>query len=84
MFGLCVRFTCKDEAAAEAYDKLVAETIEAIKTDEPEHWYTPPTRWRASLSSASSTSCTGTGRRRGAQGVPAHPPLPGSAGSVPG
>ena len=35
MFGLCVRFTCKDEAAAEAYDKLVAETIEAIKTDEP-------------------------------------------------
>ena len=35
MFGLCVRFTCKDEAAAEAYDKLVAETIEAIKADEP-------------------------------------------------
>ena len=35
MLGLCVRFTCKDEAAAEAYDKLVAETIEAIKADEP-------------------------------------------------
>lgn len=35
MFGLCVRFTCKDEASAEAYDRLVAETIEAIKTDEP-------------------------------------------------
>ena len=35
MFGLFVRFTCKDEAAAEAYDKLVAETIEAIKTNEP-------------------------------------------------
>ena len=35
MFGLCVRFTCKDEAAAEAYDRLVAETIEAIKADEP-------------------------------------------------
>jgi quinol monooxygenase YgiN len=35
MFGLCVRFTCKDEAAAEAYDRLVAETIEAIKTNEP-------------------------------------------------
>ena len=35
MFGLCVRFTCKDQASAEAYDKLVAETIEAIKTDEP-------------------------------------------------
>jgi quinol monooxygenase YgiN len=34
MFGLFVRFTCKDQASAEAYDKLVAETIEAIKTDE--------------------------------------------------
>jgi quinol monooxygenase YgiN len=35
MFGLCVRFTCKDQASAEAYDKLVAETIEAIKANEP-------------------------------------------------
>jgi quinol monooxygenase YgiN len=35
MFGLCVRFTCKDEPSAEAYDRLVAETIEAIKTKEP-------------------------------------------------
>jgi len=35
MFGLFVRFTCKDEASAQAYDRLVAETIEAIKTDEP-------------------------------------------------
>jgi len=35
MFGLCVRFTCKDQASAEAYDRLVAETIEAIKTYEP-------------------------------------------------
>ncbi len=35
MFGLCVRFTCKDQAAAEAYDRLVAETIDAIKTGEP-------------------------------------------------
>jgi quinol monooxygenase YgiN len=35
MFGLSVRFTCKDQASAEAYDKLVAETIEKIKTDEP-------------------------------------------------
>ena len=35
MFGLCVRFTCKDEVSAEAYDRLVAETIEAIKTNEP-------------------------------------------------
>jgi quinol monooxygenase YgiN len=35
MFGLFVRFTCKDQAAAEAYDQLVAETIEAIKASEP-------------------------------------------------
>ena len=35
MFGLCVRFTCKDEASAAAYDRLVAETIEAIKLHEP-------------------------------------------------
>ena len=36
MFGLFVRFTCKDEASAEAYDRLVAETVEAIKANEPE------------------------------------------------
>jgi quinol monooxygenase YgiN len=35
MFGLCVRFTCKDQAAAEAYDRLVAETVEGIKDGEP-------------------------------------------------
>jgi quinol monooxygenase YgiN len=35
MFGLCVRFTCKDETSATAYDRLVAETIEAIKAYEP-------------------------------------------------
>jgi quinol monooxygenase YgiN len=35
MFGLCVRFTCKDEASAEAYDHLVAETIEGIRANEP-------------------------------------------------
>ena len=35
MVGLCVRFTCKDEASAEAYDRLVAETVEAIKANEP-------------------------------------------------
>jgi quinol monooxygenase YgiN len=35
MFGLCVRFTCKDQTSAEAYDRLVAETIEAIKINEP-------------------------------------------------
>ena len=26
---------CKDEASAEAYDRLVAETIEAMKASEP-------------------------------------------------
>jgi quinol monooxygenase YgiN len=35
VFGLCVRFTCKDETSAEAYDRLVAETVEAVKTGEP-------------------------------------------------
>ena len=35
MFGLVVRFTCKDEQSAGAFDQLVAETIEKIKTDEP-------------------------------------------------
>jgi quinol monooxygenase YgiN len=35
MFGLCVRFTCKDQASAEAYDRLVAETVEGIKANEP-------------------------------------------------
>ena len=35
MFGLCVRFTCKDETSAQAYDRLVAETIGAIKICEP-------------------------------------------------
>jgi quinol monooxygenase YgiN len=35
MFGLFVRFTCKDEASAQAYDRLVAETIKAIKANEP-------------------------------------------------
>ena len=35
MFGLSVRFTCKDQASAEAYDRLVAETIEQIKMHEP-------------------------------------------------
>ncbi len=35
MFGLCVRFTCRDEASAEAYDRLVAETIKGIRAGEP-------------------------------------------------
>jgi quinol monooxygenase YgiN len=34
MFGLCVRFTCKDESSAKAYDRLVGETIEGIKASE--------------------------------------------------
>ena len=35
MFGLTVRFTCKDQASAEAYDALVAETVEQITAHEP-------------------------------------------------
>jgi len=35
MFGLMVRFTCKDEASAEAFDRLVAETVEQIRRHEP-------------------------------------------------
>jgi quinol monooxygenase YgiN len=35
MFGLFVRFTCKDQVSAEAYDRLVVETVEAIKANEP-------------------------------------------------
>ena len=35
MFGLVVRFTCKDEASAEAYDGLTAETVEGIRAHEP-------------------------------------------------
>lgn len=34
MFGLVVRFTCKDEESAEAFDRLVAETLEEIKRHE--------------------------------------------------
>jgi quinol monooxygenase YgiN len=35
VFGLVVRFTCKDEASAEAFDQLVAATIEQIQQHEP-------------------------------------------------
>jgi quinol monooxygenase YgiN len=35
MIGLCVRFTCKDQASAKAYDQLVGETVEGIKAYEP-------------------------------------------------
>ncbi len=35
MFGLCVRFTCKNEACARSFDRLVAETVESITADEP-------------------------------------------------
>ncbi|MFD8588268.1 putative quinol monooxygenase [Streptomyces sp. NPDC059637] len=36
MFGLMVRFTCKDEAAAAGFDDLVARTGAQIRTNEPE------------------------------------------------
>jgi quinol monooxygenase YgiN len=35
MYGLVVRFTCKDQASAEAYDRLAAETLDQIKAHEP-------------------------------------------------
>jgi quinol monooxygenase YgiN len=35
MFGLVVRFTCKDQKSADRFDRLVTETIEKIKTGEP-------------------------------------------------
>ena len=34
MFGLAVRFTCKDEASAVAFDALVAETVAQIREHE--------------------------------------------------
>ncbi|MBC6462413.1 putative quinol monooxygenase [Actinomadura sp. HBU206391] len=35
MFALVVRFTCKDEASAAAFDEVVAETVPQIKQHEP-------------------------------------------------
>ena len=35
MFGLSVRFTCKDAASAEGFDRLVAETLTGIRQHEP-------------------------------------------------
>ncbi|UCM91450.1 putative quinol monooxygenase [Streptomyces marincola] len=35
MFGLMVRFTCKDEEAAAAFDELVAQTGAQIRANEP-------------------------------------------------
>jgi quinol monooxygenase YgiN len=35
MFGLVVRFVCKDEAGAAAFDGLVADTVEQIGRHEP-------------------------------------------------
>ncbi|MYX27145.1 antibiotic biosynthesis monooxygenase [Streptomyces sp. SID8381] len=35
MFGLMVRFTCKDAAAADAFDALAARTGEQIRAQEP-------------------------------------------------
>ncbi|WP_416484317.1 putative quinol monooxygenase [Streptomyces sp. CL12] len=35
MFGLMVRFTCKDDAAAAAFDELVERTGEHIRAHEP-------------------------------------------------
>jgi len=35
MFGLSVRFTCKDTDSAQEFDKLVAETVTQIRQHEP-------------------------------------------------
>ncbi|MFQ6146269.1 putative quinol monooxygenase [Streptomyces seoulensis] len=35
MFGLLVRFTCKDADAATAFDELVARTGECVRAHEP-------------------------------------------------
>jgi quinol monooxygenase YgiN len=35
MFGLCVRFTCRDTDSAAGFDHLVAQTVPAIRKDEP-------------------------------------------------
>jgi|SRR5215469_16764508 len=35
MFGLSVRFTCRDLESAEGFDKLVADTLPQIKQHEP-------------------------------------------------
>jgi quinol monooxygenase YgiN len=35
MFGLSVRFTCKDPGSAQEFDKLVAETVTQIRQHEP-------------------------------------------------
>lgn len=35
MFGLVVRFVCRDEEAAAAFDELTAETLEHIRRTEP-------------------------------------------------
>ena len=35
MYGLMVRFTCKDESAADGFDDLVARTGKQIRSHEP-------------------------------------------------
>ena len=80
MFGLFVRFTCKDEAAAEAYDQLVAETIEAIKANEPGTLvYASHMVEGQPLTADLLRAVPGPGSIRGARGSPAYPPLPGGA-----
>jgi quinol monooxygenase YgiN len=35
VFGLSVRFTCKDTASAKAFDAMVAEMVDQIRQQEP-------------------------------------------------
>ncbi len=60
MFGLMVRFTCKDEAAAAGFDDLVARTGEQIRANEPGTVIYTVHRLTAVRWSVSSTSSTGT------------------------
>ena len=62
MFGLCVRFTCKDPESAEGFDKLVAETVQA-RPHEPGTVVYAVHAVEGSRWSGFSTSCTGTRRR---------------------
>lgn len=85
MFGLCVRFTCKDEATAEAYDRLVAETIDAIRANEPGTLvYASHLVEGQPIATHLLRAVPRQSGIRRARGGSAHPPLPGRARPVPG
>ncbi len=82
MFGLFVRFTCKDEASAEAYDRLVAETVEAIKANEPGTLvYASHLVEGQPLQRIFYELYRDKAAFEAHEAVPAHPPLPGPSGT---